>query len=140
LRRWGAKQSQGMSVEFVDHRTQLPIAFRNTIANMMAEGEALNGIFAADDVTEAWYRARGMTLPYPRIAPGANVKWEIDETLVLDDVRPMIAKPFSPGNAFPAEEVAKEKISFDKAMIGSCTNGGYDDLLSAALVIKAARG
>jgi homoaconitase/3-isopropylmalate dehydratase large subunit len=140
LRRWGAKQSQGMSVEFVDRRAQLPIAFRNTIANMMAEGEALNGIFAADDVTEAWYRARGMTLPYPRIAPGANVKWEIDETLVLDDVRPMIAKPFSPGNAFPAEEVAKEKIAFDKAMIGSCTNGGYDDLLSAALVIKAARG
>ena len=28
---------------------QLPIAYRNTIANMMAEAEALNGIFAADD-------------------------------------------------------------------------------------------
>ena len=141
LRRWGARQSQGMSVEFVDRRAQLPIAFRNTIANMMAEGEALNGIFAADDVTEAWYRGRGMgSLPYPRLAPGANAKWEIDETLALDDVRPMIAKPFSPGNAFPAEEVAKERITFDKAMIGSCTNGGYDDLLSAALVIKAARG
>ena len=27
----------------------------------------------------------------------------------------------------------------DKAMIGSCTNGGYDDLLAAALVIRAAR-
>jgi homoaconitase/3-isopropylmalate dehydratase large subunit len=51
----------------------------------------------------------------------------------------MIAKPFSPGNAFPAEEVAKERLAFDKAMIGSCTNGGYDDLLSAALVIRAAR-
>ena len=51
----------------------------------------------------------------------------------------MIAKPFSPGNALHAEEVAKERITFDKAMIGSCTNGGYDDLLSAALVIRAAR-
>ena len=50
----------------------------------------------------------------------------------------MIAKPFSPGNAFAAEEVAKERIPFDKAMIGSCTNGSYDDLLSAALVIDAA--
>ena len=45
LRRWGAKQSQGMSVEFVDADRQLPIAYRNTIANMMAEGEAQNGIF-----------------------------------------------------------------------------------------------
>jgi 3-isopropylmalate/(R)-2-methylmalate dehydratase large subunit len=65
--------------------------------------------------------------------------YAIDETVNLADVRPMIAKPFSPGNAFPAEEVAREHISFDKAMIGSCTNGSYDDLLQAALVLRAAR-
>ena len=49
----------------------------------------------------------------------------------------MIAKPFSPGNAFPAEDVARERLTFDKAMIGSCTNGSYEDLLTAALVISA---
>src|SRR6058998_2208452 len=140
LRRWGPAQSQGMSVEFVDAERQLPIAYRNTICNMMAEAESWNGIFAPDDITYAWLAAKGMkNLPYPRIAPGADVAWAIDETLALPDVRPMIAKPFSPGNAFPAEEVAKERITFDKALIGSCTNGGYDDLLSAALVIRAAR-
>ena len=32
-----------------------------------------------------------------------------------------------------------ERITFDKAFIGSCTNGGYSDLLEAALVIRAAR-
>ena len=141
LRRWGAKQSQGMSVELVDRDRQLPIAFRNTIANMMAEAEALNGIFAPDKTTEAWYRAKGMTdLPYPHISCGADAVFELDEELVLGDVTAMIAKPFSPGNAFPAEEVARERITFDKAMIGSCTNGSYDDLLSAALVLLAARG
>src|SRR5678810_733983 len=51
----------------------------------------------------------------------------------------MIAKPFSPGNAYPAGEVARERLTFDKALIGSCTNGSYDDLLSAALVLRAAR-
>ena len=65
--------------------------------------------------------------------------YEIDETLDLSAIRPMIAKPFSPGNAFPAEEVARERITFDKALIGSCTNGSYDDLLQAALVLRAAR-
>jgi 3-isopropylmalate/(R)-2-methylmalate dehydratase large subunit len=139
LRRWGAKQSQGMSVEFVDTTGQLPIGYRNTIANMMAEGEAMNGIFAADDVTYVWYRAKGMTqLPYPRISPGSDAVYDLDETLDLSEVVPMIAKPFSPGNAFHADEVARERLEFDKAMIGSCTNGGYDDLLSAALVIRAA--
>ena len=141
LRRWGAKQSQGMSVEFVDRDRQLPIAYRNTIANMMAEAEALNGIFAADEITRAWYASKGLgDLPYPPVAPGANARYDIDEQMSLGDVAPMIAKPFSPGNAFPADEVARERIQFDKALIGSCTNGSYDDLLQAALVLYHARG
>jgi 3-isopropylmalate/(R)-2-methylmalate dehydratase large subunit len=140
LRRWGAKQSQGMSVELVDADGQLPIAYRNTIANMMAEAEALNGIFAPDGITSEWYRRKGITeLPYPPFAPGEEASYELDEAFELSDVRPMIAKPFSPGNAYPAEEVARERITFDKAMIGSCTNGSYDDLLQAALVLRAAR-
>jgi 3-isopropylmalate/(R)-2-methylmalate dehydratase large subunit len=140
LRRWGTKQSEGMSVEFVDAEQQLPIAYRNTIANMMAEAEAQNGIFAADDVTYAWYASKGRSeLPYRRFVPGTDARYAIDEDLPLDRVIPMIAKPFSPGNAYPAEEVALERITFDKALIGSCTNGSYDDLLQAALVLYEAR-
>ena len=140
LRRWGAQQSQGMSVELADVDKQLPMAYRNTIANMMAEAEALNGVFAPDEITYEWYRQKGMhDLPYPPIACGADAVFDIDEALELSSVEAMIAKPFSPGNAFPAEAIARERITFDKAMIGSCTNGSYDDLLSAALVLVAAR-
>ena len=139
LERWGTAQSQGMSVEFVDERRQLPIAYRNTIANMMAEGEAQNGIFAADEVTAAWYREMGIALPYPLVQPGTDAHYEIDETLDLSGVVPMIAKPYSPGNAFAADAVASEHLTFDKAYIGSCTNGSYDDLLQAALVVRGAR-
>ena len=32
--------------------------------------------------------------------------------------------------------MARERITFDKALIGSCTNGSYEDLLSAALVLR----
>ncbi len=105
------KQAQGMSVEFVDVDRQLPVAYRNTIANMMAEAEAMNGIFVADEITYEWYAAKGITaFPYPRIAPGAEARYAIDEELSLQDVRPMIAKPFAPGNAYPADEVARERI------------------------------
>ena len=138
LRRWGKEQARGMGVEFVDVNQQLPMTFRNTIANMMAEAEAQNGIFAQDDITEAWFEQRGFALPYPRLSPGANAHYEIDEELDLSEVRPLIAKPFSPGNAFDAEEVAAEKLTFQKAYIGSCTNGSYEDLLQAALVLRAA--
>jgi 3-isopropylmalate/(R)-2-methylmalate dehydratase large subunit len=138
LKRWGAKQSEGMSVEFVDRDLQLPMPYRNTIANMMAEAEAQNGIFAPDDLTYAWFEKRGIATPYPALAPGADAVYAADEELALDVLAPMIAKPFSPGNAFAAEEVARERLTFHKAMIGSCTNGGYDDLLHAALVLRAA--
>jgi 3-isopropylmalate/(R)-2-methylmalate dehydratase large subunit len=106
---------------------------------MMAEAEAQNGIFPRDAITEAWYRERGIAMPYPALRPGAEARYEKDETLDLSSVRPLVARPFSPGNAVPAEEVARERITFQKALIGSCTNGSYDDLLAAALVLRAAR-
>ena len=139
LRRWGKAQAQGMGVEFVDAGRQLPMTARNTIANMMAEAEAQNGLFAEDDLTDAWYATRGIARPKPRRVTGADAVFAIDETLDLAAVAPMVAKPFSPGNAFPAAEVARERLTFDKALIGSCTNGSYDDLLGAALVLQAAR-
>jgi len=138
LRRWGKAQAQGMGVEFIDPGLQLPMTSRNTIANMMAEAEAQNGLFPQDAITEAWFAKRGIPLPYPRLVPGTEARYALDESLELSSVVPMIAKPFSPGNAYPAEEVAHERLTFDKALIGSCTNGSYDDLLGAALVLRAA--
>jgi 3-isopropylmalate/(R)-2-methylmalate dehydratase large subunit len=143
LRRWGTAQAQGMAVELVDVNLQLPIAYRNTIANMMAEAEAQNGIFAPDAITAAWYRSKDLReTPYDAampLVPGTEARYAVDDEIDLTSVAPMIAKPFSPGNAFAAEEVARERLTFDKALIGSCTNGSYDDLLQAALVVRAAR-
>jgi 3-isopropylmalate/(R)-2-methylmalate dehydratase large subunit len=140
LQRWGARQAQGMSIEFIDVNGQLPMAYRNTICNMMAEAEAQNGIFAPDEITYEWYKKKGMTdLPYPEIVPGRDASYDSLEVVELSEIVPMVARPYSPGNAVPASELAKERLVFDKAFIGSCTNGSYDDLLQAALVIKAAR-
>jgi 3-isopropylmalate dehydratase small subunit len=97
LRRWGAKQSEGMSVEFVDAERQLPIAYRNTIANMMAEAEALNGVFAEDEVTDAWYREKGLdNRPYPRISAGADAIYERDEN-TLPERSSCLASLFNTG-------------------------------------------
>jgi 3-isopropylmalate/(R)-2-methylmalate dehydratase large subunit len=72
------------------------------------------------------------------VAAGPDARYEIDEELSLTAIVPMIARPFSPGNAAPAEEIARERLTFDKALIGSCTNGSYEDLLQAALVLARA--
>ena len=57
----------------------------------------------------------------------------------ISSISTMISKPFHPSNAFTAEEVAKERIKFNKAYIGSCTNGGYEDLFQAAFILYQAR-
>ena len=139
LARWNGAAA-GMSVEFRDERGALPITWRNTIANMMAEAEAWNGLFPFDAVTEAWYRERGMEdLPYPAVVPGAAASYAAEDRFDLAEVAPLVAKPPAPENAWPADEVAAERIGFDRAYIGSCTNGSYGDLLAAAQVIRAAR-
>lgn len=139
IRRWGPEQSGRMSVEFTDANLQLPIHYRNTIANMMAEGEAQNGIFPPDEITLRWFRENRFPLPYPSVRPGPRARFAMEETIDLCGISSMVAKPFSPANAHRSEQVAAERIEFNKAMIGSCTNGSYPDLLGAALVLRAAR-
>ena len=128
------------SVEFADPEGVLPIAWRNTICNMMAEAEAWNGIFPFDSVTAGFFEESGFRdLPYPQLESGSSARFAAEETLDLGAVEPLVALPAAPGNAHRATEVAAERIGFDRAYIGSCTNGSYEDLLAAAQVVRAAR-
>ena len=139
IARW-AGAAAGMSVEFADPGGVLPVTWRNTICNMMAEAEAWNGIFPFDSLTAGFYEDRGIRdLPYPPLASGAGARFAAEDIAPLDEIEPLVALPSAPGNAHPAAEVAAERIPFDRAYIGSCTNGSYEDLLSAAQVIRAAR-
>src|SRR5262249_29687919 len=66
--RWGVKQSQGMSGALVHADRQLPMAYRKPIPTMMAEAEALKGIFGPDETTMEWYSRKAVKdLPYPAI-------------------------------------------------------------------------
>ena len=130
----------GASVEFADPAGALPIAWRNTICNMMAEAEAWNGIFPFDEVTAGFFNDLGSSdLPYPRLTSGSAARYAAEEVFDLGAVEPLVALPSAPGNAHPASEVAEARIGFDRAYIGSCTNGSYEDLLAAAQVVRAAR-
>ncbi len=46
----------------------------------------------------------------------------------------MVAKPFSPDNVVPVEELGQ--IEIDEAFLGSCTNGRMEDLQVAARIVK----
>lgn len=139
LKRFGKHLLHNMSVEFIDKDMQLSMSYRHTIANMMSEAEVQNAIFVSDQITLDWYAKRNIELIYPKISSGKYAIYEFEEQFNLENIVPLVAKPFSPDNVFSSSEIAKAKISFSKAYIGSCTNGSYEDLLQAAQILFLAK-
>ena len=61
---------------------------------------------------------------------------EVEENYIIkaEDIVPCVACPPSPGNVKPITEV--EGTAINQAVLGSCTNGRYSDMATAAEVIK----
>jgi 3-isopropylmalate/(R)-2-methylmalate dehydratase large subunit len=113
--------------------SQLDMEGRLTITNMAIEAGAKNGIMAYDEVTEEYLRGRAQRAYEPVFSdPDAGYEkvFEID----AGQVPITIAKPMSPDNTAPLEEVAGTRL--DQVFIGSCTNSRISDLRKAAGVLE----
>ncbi len=118
----------------------LSIAARMTIANMSVEMGAKCGVFEADKILENWLKAH----PAPEnqintkfnqlISPTKDAQYKKIYNYNIDEIPPLVAKPFSPDNVVPVEELGT--IEIDEAFLGSCTNGRMEDLRIAAKIIK----
>lgn len=109
---------------------------RFTIANMTAELGGLNGIFEADETVATWLAQRKDHKDAARYfradddAPYVE-RFRID----LSKLGPVVAKPFSPDNVFPIEELLGMQLQ--GAFIGACTTT-EEELVLAALVLERA--
>ena len=54
----------------------------------------------------------------------------------LSEIKPTVSFPHLPENTKTIDEAEKLKIKIDQVVIGSCTNGRYSDLETAAAVVK----
>lgn len=104
----------------------MTLASRMVLTNMVAEMGAKTGLVDT----------KGLQLPYPfehqHVDESANFRAKF--TFDVSEIRPQIAKPHSPDNVVPIEELLGTKI--DAAFIGSCTNSRLEDLQSAAEVLR----
>lgn len=122
------------SMEFTGEGVaELSITDRLTICNMAIEAGAKNGIFPVDDKTLAYIAERSNRKP---------VIYEADEDAVYDEtydidlskIRPTVAFPHLPENTKTVDEIDEVKI--DQVVIGSCTNGYYENIKEAADIIR----
>src|SRR2546425_485562 len=137
LRRRGVRGGRGAVFEFTGPGVAtLTYSERGTIANMIAELGATGAIFPADDETRRWLDEQERGEDFVALET-ADSEDDFDETEHIDlaQLVPLVAKPSSPGNVVPVEEVAGTELA--QVCIGSSVNSSYEDL---ALVGAALRG
>ena len=110
----------------------LSIDERMTLTNMAIEAGAMNGIIAADSLTEAYVKAR-TNKEYEIFHSDPDAKYKSTYKFDVSKLEPSVAKPHSPDNHDIVRNVQGTKLT--KCYIGSCTGGKLSDFRSAAKII-----
>jgi aconitate hydratase len=85
----------------------LSVDFRNGIDVMTTETTCLSAIWVTDEKVEAYYKTHGRSVEYKKLAPKAVAYYDGMIEIDLDKIKPMIALPFHPSNAFTIEELCQ---------------------------------
>ena len=112
---------------------RLSVSERLTMCNMAIEAGAKSGIVAPDDLTLAYVRGRGKR-PWTCYASDPDARYAAEHEFDVAALRPQVARPFSPDNVVPVDEVVGTPL--DQVFLGSCTNGKLEDLRIAAEVLR----
>jgi aconitate hydratase len=115
----------------------LTVPQRATIANMGAELGLTTSVFPSDDVTRGHLARLGREAEWQPLAPDAGAAY--DETIEVDlgAIDPLVALPGSPDNVVPVGEV--EGTSIEQVLVGSCTNGSWEDMYVVAEILRGRR-
>jgi len=111
----------------------LPVEERMTLTNMAIEAGGMNGIIAADAVTEAYVKAHS-SKPYEIFHSDPDAPYHSIRRYNVKEMEPVVAQPHSPDNRATVRSVQGTKIT--KSYIGSCTGGKLTDFMLAAKILK----
>jgi aconitate hydratase len=108
---------------------------RGTIANMIAELGATGGIFPADAETRRALEEQERGGDFVELPTGDSAD-DFDEVEEIDlaALVPLVAKPSSPGNVVPVDELVGTELA--QVCIGSSVNSSYEDLAVCGAVLR----
>ncbi len=113
---------------------ELTVPQRATITNMGAELGATTSIFPSDEQTKKFLEAQGRGNDYVPLESDPDATYDLEVTIDLDNLKPMIACPHSPDNVVQVESLKDVKV--DQVCVGSCTNSSLQDMLKVAAMLK----
>jgi predicted aconitate hydratase len=136
LRRLGVRGGRGAIFEFTGPGTStLTYTERGTIANMIAELGATGAVFPSDSQTKEWLEEQQRADDFTELDTGDTGDFDDEIQIDLAELVPLVARPPSPGDVVPVEELAGTPLA--QVCIGSSVNSSYEDL---AVVGSALRG
>src|SRR6266480_688370 len=135
LRRRTVRGGRGAIFEFTGPGlSTLSYTERGTIANMIAELGATGAVFPADDETRSWLAEQGREEDFTALETGDTGDFDEEEHIDLATLVPLVAKPSSPGNVVPVDELVGTELT--QVCIGSSVNSSYEDLAVCGAVLR----
>jgi 3-isopropylmalate/(R)-2-methylmalate dehydratase large subunit len=138
----GRLSAQGANFKVIEYHgdaiRQMPTSGRLVICNMAVEAGATSGIVPPDEETAAYLRKEAEVCDeIPLISPDSDAVY--CQTIEVDasNLSPQLACPHSVDNVVAVSERKRTKV--DQVVIGSCTNGRFDDLEAVAAIVRGKR-
>src|SRR5438067_4293527 len=104
---------------------------------MIAELGATGAVFPADDETRSWLAEQGREEDFTALETGDTGDFDEEEHIDLAELVPLVAKPSSPGNVVPVDELVGTPLA--QVCIGSSVNSSYEDLAICGAVMRGRR-
>lgn len=122
------------SIEFTGPAIEsLSMAGRMTLCNMTVDLGAKNGIIAPDAITQRYLKDRAIG-DWDMIASDPDAEYDQVYTIDISDLGPTVAMPGKLDDTVPVEKLIGTK--FNKAFVGTCTNGRLEDIAAIAKILK----
>jgi aconitate hydratase len=115
----------------------LTVPQRATIANMGAELGLTTSVFPSDDVTRGYLRHLGRDAAWRPLAADPGAVYDDAVEIDLSSIEPLVALPGSPDQVVPVGDV--EGTPIEQVLVGSCTNGSWEDMFVVAEVLRGRR-
>lgn len=134
-----SKEVGGTIFEFDTERLDWSVDNLSVLSCMAKEAGAITTIMVPNEKTiQFLMQQRGLNREeVEKMIVRSDLEAEYAATYTIDlrQIQPMVALPGSPRNAIPIRDLSKG-IKIQKAFIGSCVGGKFEDLYRAAQVLK----
>lgn len=114
----------------------MSLSDRLTMCNMAIEAGAKTGIIEADAQVEEFVRGK-TDKPYTMLASDPDARYQSVLEIDVSNIEPQVALPYLPSNVRPISQVGL--VPVNQVVIGSCTNGRYEDFIEASKLMRGRR-